>query len=121
MNRSRFKKRYLKWSSRETLLAYRKAKNLFNCLNQEAKKTYFEKVTENGIIGSKNIWSTVKPFLASKGFIHNNDKTIEIDYKTIKDKSELAQTFNTHYINKIKSTTGKHPANLGTLATRISK
>ena len=55
MNRSKFKKRYLKWSSRETLLAYRKAKNLFNCLNQEAKKTYFEKVTENGIIGSKNI------------------------------------------------------------------
>ena len=41
-------------------------------------------------MGSKKFWSTVKPFLSSKGFIHNNDITVEIDNKIIEDKSELA-------------------------------
>ena len=42
MNRSSFKNRYLKWPPREDFLAYKKA-----------KKTYFEKATENGIMGSR--------------------------------------------------------------------
>ena len=116
MNRSRFKIRCLKWPSHENFLAYKKAKNLCNSLNKKAKKTCFEKATENGIMGSKKFWSTVKPFLSSKGFI-----LIEIDNKIIEDKSELAKTFNSHYINIVKSTTGKHAAKLGTLASRISK
>ena len=121
MNRSRFKNRYVKWPSRENFLSYKKAKNLCNSLNKKAKKTYFEKATENGIKGSKKFWSTVKPFLSSKGFIHNDDITIETDNKIIEDESELAKTFNSHYINIVKSTTGKHPTKLGTLASRISE
>ena len=83
MNRSRFKSRHLKLPSRENFLAYKKAKNLCNSLNKKAKKTYFEKTTENEIMGHKKFWSTLKPFLSSKGFIHNNDITIEINNKTI--------------------------------------
>ena len=121
INTSRFKNRYLKWPSCENFLAYKKAKNLCNSLNKKAKKTYFEKATENGIMGSKMFWSTVKPFLSPKGFIHNNDTTIETDSKIIEDKSELAKTFNSHYINIVKSTTGKHPTKLGTLGSRINE
>ena len=73
MNRLRFKNRYMIWPSRENFLAYKKAKKLRNSVNKKAKKTYFEKATENGIMGSKKFWSTVKPFLSSKGFIHNDD------------------------------------------------
>ena len=62
-----------------------------------------------------------QPFLSSKGFIHNNDTTIEINNKIIEDKSELVKTFNLHYINIVKSRTGKHPTKLGTLANRISE
>ena len=72
-------------------------------------------------MGSKKFWSIGKPFLLSKGFVHNSDITIEIDNKTIEDKSELAKIHNSHYINMVKSTTGKHPTKLGTLASRISK
>ena len=88
---------------------------------EKRKKNYFEKATENGIMGSKKFWSTVKSFLSSKGFIHNNDITIEIDNKATEDMSELAQTFSFHYIHIVKSTTGKHPKKLGTLASRISE
>ena len=58
MNRSRFKNRYLKWLSCES------EKQFF----KKMKKTYIEKATENGIIGSKKFWSTVKPFISPKGF-----------------------------------------------------
>ena len=121
MDRSRFKNRYLKWPSREHFVAYKKAKNLCSSLNKKAKTTYFEKATENRIMGSKKFWNTVKPFLSSKSFIHNNDITIEIDNKIIEDESELAKTFNSHYINIVKSATGKHSTKLGTLASRISE
>ena len=118
MSRSRIKNRYLKWPSLKNLLAYKKAKNLYNSLNKE-EKAYFEKAAENGIMCSEKFWSTVKPFLSSKCFINNNDITIEIDNKIIEDKSELAKTFNSHYVSIVKSTTVKHPTILGTLASRI--
>ena len=70
-------------------------------------------------MGNKEFWSTVKHFLSSKGFIHNNDISIEIDDKVIEDESELAKTFNLYYANIAKSTTGKHPTKLGTLANRV--
>ena len=88
-NRSKFKNRYLKWPSCEHLLAYKKAKNLCNSLIKKAKKTYFEKAIENGIMGSKKFSSTVKPFPSSKCFIHNDNVTIELDNKIIAVKSEL--------------------------------
>ena len=68
---------------------------------------------------SKKFRSTVKPFLSSKGFIYNNDTTLEIDNKIIEDGSELTKTFNSHYINIVKSTTGKHPTKLGTFPAGI--
>ena len=69
-------------------------------------------------MGSKKFWSTVKPFLSSKGLINNNNITTDIDNKIIEDKSELAKTFNSHYINIVKSTTGKHPTKLGTFFSK---
>ena len=53
-----------------------------------------------------------------KRFIHNNDITIKIYDKIIEDKSELAKTFNLHYMNIVKSATGKHPKKL---ASRVKE
>ena len=72
-------------------------------------------------MGSKQFWSTVKPFLSSKGFIHNNDISIEIDNKIIDDESELPKTFHSRYINIVKSTNGKHLTKLGTSASRVNE
>ena len=89
-------------------------------MNKKAKNTYFKKATENAIIGSKKFWSTVKPILSSKGFIHNNNTSIETDNKIIEDERESTKQFNSHYINIVKSTTGKHPTKLQTLASRVT-
>ena len=90
MNRSRFKNRYLKWPFRENFLAYKKAKKLCNSLNKKAKKTYFEKATENGVMGSKTFWSTVKPFLSSKSFIHNNKASFDFLRNSFSDSAKIA-------------------------------
>ena len=120
MNRSRFKNRYLKWPSREKFMADKKLKNLRNSLNKKAKKSYLEKAAENGIMGSKmlGVQSNLS-FHQKTSFIILT--TIEIDNKIIENKSELAKTFNSDYINIVKSTTSKHPTKLGTLASRISQ
>ena len=91
LNRLRHKNKYLKWPSRENFLVYKKAINLCSSLNKKAKKIYFEKTTENRIMGSKKIWSTVKPLFSSKGFIHNDNIPIEIDNNIIEDEPELAK------------------------------
>ena len=38
----------------------------YSLKTEKRKKNYFEKATENGIMGSKKFWSTVKSFLSSK-------------------------------------------------------
>ena len=43
-------------------------------------------------MGCKKIWSTVKPFLFSKGFVHNNNVTSEIDNKIVENETELVKT-----------------------------
>ena len=69
-----------------------------------------------------HLQSIVKSFgVQSNLSFHQKASFIEIDNKIIEDKSELAKTFNSHYINIVKSTTGKHPTKLGTLGSRINE
>ena len=58
-------------------------------------------------MGNKHIWNLVKPFLTSKGFLHNEDIALHIGGKTITDCNELAKEFNEYYINIEQNTTGK--------------
>ena len=64
-------------------------------------------MTSNGVMGNKHIWNLVKPFLTSKGFLHNEDIALHIGGKTITDCNELAKEFNEYYINIEQNTTGK--------------
>ena len=58
-------------------------------------------------MGNKQFWNTVKPFLTSKGFPHNEDIVIHIGDKTVTDCNELAKEFNEYYIHIVQNTTGK--------------
>ena len=51
-------------------------------------------------MGNKQFWKTVKPFLTSKGFLHNEDIAyLDIGDKTVTNCNELAKEFNEYYIN----------------------
>ena len=73
LDRSRFKNKYLKWLSRENFLACKKAKNICNLFDKKSEKDYFKKTTEDGVMSNRKFWNTVKPFLTSKGFLHNDN------------------------------------------------
>ena len=107
MNRSKLKNRYTKWPSRENFLAFKIQKNICKDLNKKTKKNYFSKITSNGVIGNKQFWNTVKPFLTYKGFPHNEDIALHIGDKTVTDCNELVKEFNEYYINIVQNTTGK--------------
>ena len=106
MNRSKLKNRYTKWPSCETL-AFKKQKNICKNLNKKTKKNYFSKITSKGVKGNKQFWNTVKPFLMSKDFLHNEDIALHIGDKTVTDCNELAKEFNEYDINIVQSRTGK--------------
>ena len=111
----RFKNRYLKWPSREKLLACKKGKKLRNSLTKERRRLILKRLqkTESWIVKSFRVQSNLS--------FHQKASFIETDNKIIEDKSELAKTFNSHYINIVKSTTGKHPTKLETLGNRINE
>ena len=67
MKRSELENRYTKWLSGKYFLPFKKQKSICNNLNKKTKKSYFSKITPNGIMGNKQFWNTVKPFLTLKG------------------------------------------------------
>ena len=111
MDRSRLKDKYLKWPSREKFLAYKKAKNTCNSLNKKAKKDYFEKAMADGVMSNRKFWNTVKLFLTSKRFLHNDNNSIDTNGNIVEDQQKLKE-FNSYYINIAKTTSGKPPMKL---------
>ena len=80
--------------------------------NKFAKKCDFDKVTSKGFGSNKAFWNTVKPFLTNKGFLTNENITINLKDKIVTDNSKLAHLFN-HYINIAENTSGMPPKNIG--------
>ena len=93
-------------------MAYKKAKNICNSLNNKAKKDYFKKATTDGVMSNRKFWNTVKPFLTSKGFLHNDKISIDINDNIVEDKQKLTKDFNSYYLNIAKTTSGKPPMKL---------
>ena len=86
MNKSRPRNKYLKWPSRENVLAYKKV-NKCHSLNKKAKKSDFQEATKNGIMSNKLFWNTVKPFMTNKGIL-TDDKIVIESVNDVKIKSK---------------------------------
>ena len=84
MNKSKQRNMYLKWPSRENLLAMKSVKNFCNNLITANKKPYFQKITVN-----KAFWSTIKPFLTNKRFLTSNSISLIQENSTITDKKKI--------------------------------
>ena len=107
MKRFKLKKRYRNWPFRENVLAFKKQKNICKSLSKKTKKNFFSKITSNEVIGNKQFLHTIKPFLTSKGFLHNEDIALHIGDKTVTDFNELTKKFNQYLINIVQNATGK--------------
>ena len=63
-------------------------------------------------MSNRRFWNTVKPFLTSKGFLHNDNISININGNIVEDEQKLTKEFNSYYINIAKITSGKPPIKL---------
>ena len=58
-------------------------------------------------MSNRKFWNTVKPFLTSKGFLHNDNMSIDISGNIVDDEQKLTKEFNSCYINTAEITSGK--------------
>ena len=77
----------------------------------KAEKNYVKKATSDGVMSNRKFWNTVKSFLRSKGFSHNDNISININGNVVKNEQKLTKEFNSYYIN-IKTTSGSPPIKL---------
>ena len=93
MTKSKVKKSYIKWPSRESFVAYKKAKNKCNSLIRKAKRKFFKEVTKSRMMSNRTFWKTVKLFLTNKGCMTNDCIDIEKDGETVRDEKTLVEFF----------------------------
>ena len=63
-------------------------------------------------MSNRKFWNTVKPFLTSKGFLHNDNISIDINGNIVEDEQKLTKEFNSYYINTAEITSAKPPMKL---------
>ena len=63
-------------------------------------------------MSNRKFWNTVKPFPASKGFLHNDNISIDINGNIMEDEQKLTKECNLYYINTAEITSGKPPMKL---------
>ena len=77
-------------------------KNLCNNLIKTNKKTFFQKVTQNGFADNKAFWDKVKSFLTNKGFLTSDSVSLTQENETITYKKTITYSVNSHYVNTVK-------------------
>ena len=113
MTKSKVKKNYVKWPSRENFVAYKKTKNKCNSLTRKAKRKFFKEATKSGTMSHRTFWKTVKPFLTNKGCMTNDCINIEKDGDIVRDDKVLVELFNENYINIVEISSENKPSSLG--------
>ena len=53
-------------------------------------------------MSNRKCWNKVKPFLASKGFLQNDNISIDINGNIVEDEQKLTKEFDSCYINIAK-------------------
>ena len=62
MMKSKAKKQYVKWPSRQNDLAFEKGKNRCTSINKKAKKYYFKDAAKYGVMTNKDFLEKAKTF-----------------------------------------------------------
>ena len=72
-------------------MVHKKAKNIYNLLNKKAKKESSKKATADRVMRNRRFWNTARPFLISKGFLHNGSISIDINGNIVEDDQKLTK------------------------------
>ena len=78
---------------------YKKQRNLTVKLRRKAIASHFRNVTKDANKNPREFWKTFKPFLHTKGSKSTNDIVLKENGIIIKERSQVAQTFNDYFVN----------------------
>ena len=109
MNRSRLKKKYQDWPSREKFKNWKKQKNKCDKLCRKAKKDHFKNITESNLSSNNKFLQFVKPFLKNKVVFGTDFIYIKKDNQFIDNEIKRVEMFNSYYINIVENMTGIPP------------
>ena len=112
MQRSRLRNAYLKDRTRAAGIAYKKQRNVCVSILRKSKECYNENLDTKNITDNKKFWGTVKPLFSNK-VRSNTYITLNEDEKLIKNEYQIANIFNTFFIETVP--------NLGTKVDEIEK
>ena len=94
------KKNFLKHRTRETELAYKSYKNLFESLKKKAKKKYYSEKISKYKHDAKKSWSIMKELIGQIKFKSSNlPRRITVNEVDIFDKRKIANEFNAFFTN----------------------
>ena len=110
MQRSRLHNAYLKGKTRAAKIVYKKQRNVCVSILRKSKKCYYENLDSKNITDNKKFWGTVKPLFSNK-VRSNTYITLNEDEKLIKNEYQIANIFNTFFIEIVP--------NLGTKVDEI--
>ena len=102
MRRSALENKFYKDKLPETGRAYKKQRNYTRKLIKKEKKRYFSNLHMSNYTDNKKFWNTVKPLFSNHGGV-SQKITLVMDDKIISDDKEVAETFNSFFINSVES------------------
>ena len=102
MIRSRLKSIYLENQNTTNWNNYKSQRNFCTNLLRKTKRDYFRNLNIRELNDNKKFWKRIKPFLSDKG-LANNSIVLKENGNLITDTQELANLFNTYYINLINT------------------
>ena len=114
--------KFLKHRTRETELAYKSYKNLFESLKKRAKKKYYSEKISKYKHDAKKTWSIMKELIGKIKLKSSNlPRRITVNEVDIFDKRKIANEFNTFFTNIGSKLASKIPNASTTFESYINK
>ena len=102
MQRTRFRKTFLKNPNDHNELLYITNKEIIVSLLRKERKEYFARLNEEDITDNRKFWHTVKPLFSDN--VKSREAIILVDNENIKsNENEMANTFNDFFSNIVKN------------------
>ena len=116
MHRSWLKSKYRKFPTPNNRLNYQKQRNKCVAIRRKAVNEQFSRISGisgiSGKVSNKDFYKLVKPYLANKGTLTNNDITLVNDDIMVTDQNKIMKILNDYYVNIVQITTGVVPSNI---------
>ena len=98
--KQRLYENFLKNRNPEKELNYKQYKTLFESLKKKSKKNYYSGLIDSHKYNIKKTWNIMKKIIGNKRFTNASlPNSITVKNREIFDKKEIAETFNSYFVN----------------------